>query len=166
MKCQPVSTLRRRDEDAGSAAPDRSGRSRHLKSLFRVSGMAGLFLLAGVATSVVPAFSDLQAGQHGAPAESKASTRGGVPVTRTAAAGDVGADMCRIPAPKGPWDYHLARDLPQGSCSEAQACTLWTKDSCPGEAYPGPAIRWMCVCTSGLWRCDEQERTRATCAPD
>src|SRR5215213_5442874 len=115
MKCQPVSTLRRRDEDAGSAAPDRSGRSRHLKSLFRVSGMAGLFLLAGVATSVVPAFSDLQAGQHGAPAESKASTRGGVPVTRTAAVGDVGADMCRIPAPKGPWDYHLARDLPQGS---------------------------------------------------
>jgi hypothetical protein len=71
--------------------------------------------------------------------------------------------MCPISGPKGPWDYYQMGDLPRGDCSGAQDCTVWTKDSCPGADYPGPGIKWKCVCDSGTWRCDEQERTKSTC---
>ena len=70
---------------------------------------------------------------------------------------------CQISGPMGPWDHYQTRDLPHGVCSGAQPCTIWTKDSCPGTTYPGPAIKWKCVCDSGAWRCDEQERTKTTC---
>jgi hypothetical protein len=73
------------------------------------------------------------------------------------------APLCLISAPKGPWDYYQMRDLPRGDCSGAQACTIWTKDSCPGTDFPGPAIQWKCVCDSGTWQCDEQERTKTAC---
>jgi hypothetical protein len=133
-----------------SARRRQIGRPQLLQSLFRVPGMA----VAGAVVSVLPAVGSApQAGRYSANAESMISVRGG-------------SDMCRITAPKGPWDYYLARDLPHGSCGEAPACMLWTKDSCFGEAYPGPAIRWRCVCTSGLWQCDEQERSKATCTRD
>lgn len=76
--------------------------------------------------------------------------------------GDVTPE-CPISGPKGPWERFQMRDLPHGSCSGTQVCSIWTKDSCPGTNYPGPAIKWKCVCDSGTWRCDEQERTQAAC---
>ena len=71
---------------------------------------------------------------------------------------------CVISGPKGPWDHYQTSDLPRGQCSPRAACTVWTKDSCPGTVSPGPAIRWTCVCDGGAWRCDEQERTKTACA--
>ena len=75
------------------------------------------------------------------------------------------ATTCEIAAPKGPWDHYQTKDLPHGVCSAPASCTVWTKDSCPGAGpiYPGPAIRWTCVCDAGKWRCDERERTKAAC---
>jgi hypothetical protein len=73
------------------------------------------------------------------------------------------ARTCPVAGPKGPWDHYQTRDLPRGNCSGAQACTLWTRDSCPGADYPGPAIKWRCVCSSGAWQCHEEERTRTVC---
>jgi hypothetical protein len=71
--------------------------------------------------------------------------------------------VCPIDGPMGPWDRYQMRDLPHGDCSGTQVCSIWTKDSCPGTHYPGPAIKWQCVCDSGEWRCDEQERTKTAC---
>jgi hypothetical protein len=75
------------------------------------------------------------------------------------------ATVCDIPGPKGPWDHYLTTDLPRGVCSAPNSCMVWTRDSCPGAGpvYPGPAIRWTCVCDAGTWRCDEQERTKTAC---
>jgi hypothetical protein len=72
--------------------------------------------------------------------------------------------VCAIAGPKGPWDHYQTKDLPRGSSASA-SCAVWTKDSCPGAGpiYPGPAIRWTCVCDTGTWRCDERERTKAAC---
>lgn len=76
---------------------------------------------------------------------------------------DDGIPVCPISGPMGPWDRYRMRDLPHGDCSGTPACTIWTKDSCPGTNYPGPAIKWKCVCVSGTWQCDEQERTKNVC---
>jgi hypothetical protein len=75
------------------------------------------------------------------------------------------APTCAISGPKGPWDYYQTNDLPRGVCSAPASCSVWTRDSCPGTgpAYPGPAIRWTCVCDAATWRCDEQERTKTAC---
>jgi len=75
------------------------------------------------------------------------------------------ATVCEISGPKGPWDYYQTKDLPRGVCSAPAPCTVWTRDSCPGAGpvYPGPAIRWTCVCETGMWCCDEQERTKTAC---
>ena len=75
----------------------------------------------------------------------------------------VAAPMCPISGPRGAWDHYQMRDLPRGYCSRNRACTLWTKDSCPGTDTPGPGIKWKCVCDSGTWRCGEQERTKTVC---
>src|SRR5262245_38245319 len=66
--------------------------------------------------------------------------------------------MCLTPGPKGPWGEYREKDLPSGSCSTPLNCALWTREACPGTEHPGPAIKWRCVCTSGMWRCDELER--------
>jgi hypothetical protein len=72
---------------------------------------------------------------------------------------------CPVSGPKGIWDYYQMRDLPRGYCSDTKACTLWTKDSCPGTDYPGPAIKWKCRCESAVWYCEELERTTTACVP-
>jgi hypothetical protein len=72
--------------------------------------------------------------------------------------------MCPTVVPKGAWGEYREKDLPSGSCSAPPpACVLWTKEPCPGTEYPGPAIKWKCVCTSGMWRCDELERSKTAC---
>jgi hypothetical protein len=71
--------------------------------------------------------------------------------------------LCLIPGPKGPWDEYREKDLPSGSCSAPLMCALWTKDACPGMENPGPTIKWRCVCTSGIWQCNELERTKTAC---
>lgn len=76
---------------------------------------------------------------------------------------DNAVSTCPISGPRGAWDMYQTRDLPRGHCSGAQACTLWTKDSCPGTDYPGPGIKWKCMCNSGIWHCDELERTKTAC---
>ncbi len=70
---------------------------------------------------------------------------------------------CLTSSPKGVWGQYSAHDLPRGSCSGTDSCILWTRDSCPGTASPGPAIKWKCACASGTWRCDEQERSKTVC---
>jgi hypothetical protein len=77
---------------------------------------------------------------------------------------DQAEGKCPISAAKGPWDYYQVHDLPAGVCGEAPACTVMTKDSCPGTDSPGPTITWRCVCDSGSWRCDEEGRSRTVCA--
>jgi hypothetical protein len=71
--------------------------------------------------------------------------------------------MCPTVVPKGAWGEYREKDLPSGPCSAPPACVLWTKELCPGTEYPGPAIKWKCVCTSGMWRCDELERSKTAC---
>src|SRR5438105_8834302 len=70
---------------------------------------------------------------------------------------------CPTSGSTGVWGHYSAHDLPRGHCSGMDSCILWTKDSCPGTDFPGPAIRWKCACASGIWRCDEQERSKAIC---
>jgi hypothetical protein len=84
---------------------------------------------------------------------------------------DDAAPVCPTSGPKGDWGEYREKDLPRGSCSGPVACVLWTKDTCPGTDSPGPAVKWKCVCASGVWRCDELERTKTACinpknAPD
>jgi hypothetical protein len=69
---------------------------------------------------------------------------------------------CSLPGPRGPWGYFQTRDLPKGSCT-GDPCTVWTRDSCPGTDHPGPAIRFVCACDGGTWRCEERERTKTAC---
>jgi hypothetical protein len=71
--------------------------------------------------------------------------------------------ICPISGPRGTWNDYEMHDLPRGQCSGAQACTLWTRDSCPGNDSPGPGIKWKCVCEAGMWRCEELERTKTVC---
>src|SRR4029077_6434227 len=82
---------------------------------------------------------------------------------RSAAAQSEDGPACLTSGPKGIWGQYTAHDLPRGHCSGADACILWTKDSCPRTDFPGPAIKWKCVCASGTWRCGEQERSKAIC---
>ena len=49
---------------------------------------------------------------------------------------DDAASLCQISGPMGPWDHYQTRDLPNGDCSGAQACTIWTKDLLPRNDQP------------------------------
>jgi hypothetical protein len=72
---------------------------------------------------------------------------------------------CAISDMKGPWGQYERSQLPRGACADSVACSVWTRDSCPGPEpkHPGPAIRWMCSCESGTWQCQERERTKTAC---
>jgi hypothetical protein len=76
---------------------------------------------------------------------------------------DDATPLCLIQGPKGPWGEYREKDLPSGACSAPLTCALWTREACRGTEYPGPAIKWKCVCASGMWRCDELERTKTAC---
>jgi hypothetical protein len=137
--------------------------ARARETLSRLAKPSSLFLLfVAAALGALAIDPEPQNNQHSLRAEGDALIPSGGVRTRIAFADDT-TRVCPIAGPKGPWDYYRMRDLPHGDCSTAEACTLWTKESCPGTDYPGPAIKWRCVCTSGTWRCDEQERTKAAC---
>ena len=82
---------------------------------------------------------------------------------RSAADQSGGEPACLTSGSKGVWGQYSAHDLPRGSCSATNSCILWTKDSCLGTDSPGPTIKWECACASGVWRCDEQERSKTVC---
>src|SRR5262245_32940403 len=70
---------------------------------------------------------------------------------------------CSIAQQRGPWGEYQVQDLPRGSCTTVQPCTIWTKDNCPGTNAPGPSVQWMCACDSGMWMCKERQRSKTAC---
>jgi hypothetical protein len=123
---------------------------------------APILVLVAAASAVIACNHGAQTHQLALSGDRKTATLAGELPTGPTAADDA-AEACQITGPKGPWGYYQRRDLPRGQCESVNPCTLWTKDSCPGTNYPGPAIRWTCACASGTWQCQEQERSKAAC---